>query len=134
MSQKLNWDALGIATSVLCAIHCAVLPLVVVSLPVLGINIVHNASFEFGMIGLAFVIGSYALWHGYRRHHRRLAPWLLFSGGIGFLLAKQVWHQYELWLLPFAVVPIISAHILNFRLSRRRKPASSVRMPLFSRF
>jgi hypothetical protein len=134
MSRKLNWDALGIATSVLCAIHCAVLPLVVVSLPVLGINIVHNASFEFGMIGLAFFIGSYALWHGFRRHHRRRTPWLLFCGGIGFLLAKQVWHPYELLLLPFAVVLIVGAHVLNFRLSRRKKPASPARMPLFSRF
>jgi hypothetical protein len=125
MIQKLNWDALGIATSVLCAIHCVVLPLAVASLPVLGINIVHNAFFEFGMIGLAFVIGVYALRHGFRRHHRRPEPLLLFSGGVGFLLAKQVWHQYELLLLPFAVVLIIWAHVLNFRFSRQVKRISA---------
>jgi hypothetical protein len=129
-----NWDALGITTSVLCAIHCAVLPLAVASLPVLGINIIHNALFEYGMIGLAFIIGTQALWHGWRRHHHRLTPWLLFSGGIGLLLAKQLWHQYELRFLPFAVFLIIAAHILNFRLSRRKKPAPPARMPLISRF
>ena len=117
-SRKINYDALGITTSILCAIHCALLPLVFASLPVLGINIIHNTLFEYGMIGLAFAIGTFALWHGFRRHHRRLTPWLLFSCGIGFLLAKQIWHGYELRLLPFAVLLIISAHILNYRLSR----------------
>jgi hypothetical protein len=117
-SPKINYDAVGIAASLLCAIHCAILPLAVASLPVFGINIIHNAPFEYGMIGLAFVIGTGALWHGFRRHHRRLTPWLLFTGGISLLLAKQLWHQYELGILPFAVLLVIGAHILNYRLSR----------------
>jgi hypothetical protein len=120
--RKINWDALGITTSIACAIHCALLPLVFASLPVLGINIIHNPGFECGMIGLAFGIGTGALLHGFRRHHRRLGPWLLFSGGILLLLAKQVWHQHELRFLPFAVILIVSAHILNFRLSRYSHP------------
>ena len=33
MRLKINWDALGIATSLACAIHCAVLPLLLTSLP-----------------------------------------------------------------------------------------------------
>ena len=43
---KINYDALGIAASVACAIHCAVLPLVITSLPILGINIINNFWFE----------------------------------------------------------------------------------------
>ncbi|HXB92434.1 MAG TPA: MerC domain-containing protein, partial [Puia sp.] len=137
------WDALGISTSIACAIHCAVLPLVTATLPVLGVNIIHNVTFEYGMIALAFVIGLRALLHGYRRFSppargrrstplspsrrsflRRLAesrrmPILLFAGGIAVLLAKQLWRQYELQLLPFAILLIGWAHIANFRLSRR---------------
>ena len=119
MIPKINWDALGITTSILCAIHCAILPLVVASLPVLGVNIVHNPSFEYGMIGLAFIVGTWALAHGFRKHHRQYTPWLLFAGGMLFLIAKQLWHTYEFRLLPFAVILIIVAHILNYRLSRR---------------
>ncbi|HNE92671.1 MAG TPA: MerC domain-containing protein, partial [Chitinophagaceae bacterium] len=52
MAFKINWDALGISTSIACAIHCAVLPLVVTSLPLFGINIIHNLWFEFSMIGI----------------------------------------------------------------------------------
>ncbi|MEI9957599.1 MAG: MerC domain-containing protein, partial [Ferruginibacter sp.] len=66
MKVKLNWDALGITTSIACAIHCALLPIIVTTLPVFGINIVNNMAFEWGMIALAFVVGSYALFHGYQ--------------------------------------------------------------------
>jgi hypothetical protein len=118
MIRKVNWDALGITTSILCAIHCAVLPLAVATLPILGINIVHNVLFEYGMIGLAFLIGTWALWHGFSHHHRRLTPWFLFVGGISLLIAKQIWHSYELRLLPFAVLFIVAAHILNLKWAR----------------
>jgi hypothetical protein len=118
MFSKLNWDALGITASVLCAIHCAVLPLLLSGLPILGINIIHNLYFEYGMIFLAFLIGSRALLHGFRRHHRRIVPLLLFTGGLLLLVAKQIWHDYELRLLPFAVVLIVGAHLLNYRFSR----------------
>ena len=118
MFRKINWDALGITTSLLCAIHCALLPLLVASLPVLGINIIHNQLFEFGMIGLAFLIGTWALWHGFRYHHGRIIPWLLFVTGISLLIAKQVWHSYELAILPFAVVLVVAAHVVNWRWTR----------------
>ncbi len=82
-------------------------------------NLVHSALFEYGMIGLAFLIGTWALWHGFSRHHHRILPWLLFLGGMILLISKQLWHGYELRLLPFAVGFIISAHIVNYRPSRR---------------
>ena len=123
MNLKINWDALGIGASLACAIHCAVLPLVLTSLPLFGINIVNNKAFEYFMIALAFVIGSYALWHGYKRHHHRIMPFFLFTAGMLLLLAKQYWHQYELLILPFAVLFIVSAHIINFRSCRIQEHA-----------
>jgi hypothetical protein len=54
MKHGINWDALGIATSLACAIHCAILPLILSSLPLFGINIVDNIGFEYFMIFLAF--------------------------------------------------------------------------------
>jgi len=129
MFSKINWDVLGITASVLCAIHCAVLPLALASLPILGINIIHNAYFEYGMIFLAFLIGSQALLHGFRRHHRRLLPLLLFTGGMLLLVAKQIWHTYELRFLPFAVVLIVGAHIVNYWLSRPAATAETAEIP-----
>ncbi len=119
-SMKLiSADILGIGASVACAIHCAVLPLFLSGLSIFGVNIIHNFWFETGMIVLAFLIGTLALRHGFNKHHRNPVPFLLFSGGMIFLIAKQYWHNDELLLLPFAVILIISAHIFNFRYTRK---------------
>ena len=119
MSFKINWDALGIATSIACAIHCAVLPLLLTGLPILGTNIIDNEAFEYFMILVAFIIGANALWHGYKRHHHQASPYILFGIGILLLLAKQVWHEWQLWFLIPAVIAIVYAHFRNYQLCRR---------------
>jgi hypothetical protein len=118
MRYKINWDAMGIATSMVCAIHCALLPLFLTSLPLFGINIIHNILFEAGMIGLAFFIGAYSLYHGHKKHHHSWLPMVIFSCGFFFLVLKQFFAEYETWLLIPAVILIISAHLLNFRFCR----------------
>ena len=118
MKPKISADIIGIGTSIACAIHCAILPVFLTGLSVFGVNIIHNFWFETGMILLAGVVGVYSLRHGFTRHHRSPVPFLLFFIGMIFLFAKQYWHVYELILLPFAVILIISAHISNFRFTR----------------
>ena len=118
MKININWDALGIGASLACAIHCALLPLLLSSLPLFGINIIHNIGFEIGMILLALTIGSYSLYHGYKKHHHSLLPLSLFFTGFIFLVCKQFFIQVETWLLIPAVVLIISAHLLNYRSCR----------------
>ncbi len=124
MNIKLNWDALGIGTSILCAIHCALLPVLIGSFPVFGVNIIHNLVFEWSMIALAFAVGSYSLFHGYIKHHRSLLPVLVFSVGFIFLVLKQFFAQYETVFLIIAVLLIISAHFYNYRLCHRSKCSS----------
>ena len=124
MNIKLHWDAMGIATSVACAIHCAVLPVILTSLPIFGINIIHNLFFEWGMIALAFAVGSYSLFHGFVKHHRSYTPLIIFSVGFIFLVLKQFFPEIEYSLLTIAVILIISAHYYNYRLCHRSKCSS----------
>ena len=119
MKLKINLDALGVATSVACAIHCALLPLFISSLPLFGINVIHNKMFELFMIALAFCIGSYSLYHGYRRHHHNLFPVMVFSFGFLFLVLKQFFALYENRLLIPAVLFILSGHFLNYYFCRQ---------------
>ena len=129
MNIKINWDALGIFTSVACAIHCAVLPILISSLPILGINILHNSFFEWGMILLAFIVGVYALSHGVIKHHRSFIPIIVFAAGFCFLMLKQLYPRMEFIFLFFAVVFIVSAHVYNYRLCRRVRCASINHLP-----
>ena len=124
MNTKVNWDMMGMATSVACAIHCALLPVILSSLPVFGINIIHNALFEWGMIGIAFVVGTYSLFHGYIKHHHSLVPVYIFTTGFIFLIFKQFFHSAENWFLLVAVPLIVFAHYHNYRLSNHSKCSS----------
>jgi uncharacterized membrane protein YoaK (UPF0700 family) len=118
MRFKINWDAFGIAASVACAIHCAVLPLILSSLPLFGVNIIENQGFEFIMIALAFVVGVYSLYHGRKKHHHSYYPMLLFAAGISLLFIKSMLHSHSLMLLLPAVTLVVIAHYLNYKLCR----------------
>jgi uncharacterized membrane protein YoaK (UPF0700 family) len=118
MKFKINWDAFGIAASVACAIHCAVLPLLLSSLPLFGINIIENQGFEFIMIALAFIVGVYSLYHGRKKHHHSYYPMLLFAAGIGILFIKSILYSHSLMLLLPAVSLVVIAHYLNYKLCR----------------
>jgi uncharacterized membrane protein YoaK (UPF0700 family) len=118
MKFKINWDAFGIAASVACAIHCAVLPLILSSLPLFGINIIENQGFEFIMIALAFIVGVYSLYHGRKKHHHSFYPMLLFAAGISLLFIKSMLHSHSLMLLLPAVSLVVIAHYLNYKLCR----------------
>jgi hypothetical protein len=117
--MKLNLDGLGITASIACAIHCAVLPLIFTSLPLMGIDLIQDKGFEFSMIGLAFAIGCYALWHGWKRHHHSLLPFALLLGGFFFLVLKEVLRSHLVWMVIPALVLIVTAHYLNYKLCRK---------------
>jgi hypothetical protein len=117
--MKINWDALGVGASLACAIHCAVLPLLFTTVPLFGINIVHNAAFEWFMIGLALLIGIQALWHGFLRHHHSKWPVILLVTGFAFLIAKEWMFGLHLPMVIVAVIFIVSAHYLNYRLCQK---------------
>ena len=114
-NSKINWDVLGVAASLACAIHCALLPLLFTSLPIFGINVIENTVFEIIMVVLAFAIGICSLYHGWKKHHHNLVPIIVFLLGFIFLVLKLFFVEYENWLLVPAVTGIMSAHIMNFR-------------------
>lgn len=124
MNTKINWDRWGMITSVACAIHCALLPLIFSSLPLFGADIIHNVFFEWTMIGLAFFIGIYSLGHGYLKHRVSPIPVFLFTAGFILLVSKEIFGKYEVTLLVPAVAFIITAHYLNYRLCHKAQCSS----------
>lgn len=70
-------DSLGAVAAFLCAVHCALLPFVLVLLPTLGVGLVASREFEFAYVGFATALAFTSLVQGYRRH--RIARALLFA-------------------------------------------------------
>ncbi len=121
MNLRINWEALGIAASVACAIHCAVVPLLITSLPLFGVNLVHNMFIEILLLGSAFVIGFKTLWHGYKKHHHHWATLIPFSAGMILFTINQFVHfPYSsfVFVIP-AATAVVSAHLLNHRLCKK---------------
>lgn len=120
MKRKLNYDKMGIATSILCAIHCTLLPLFISSLSLWGFEILENKAIEYSMIAITFFLGIFSLWHGYRHHHHQRTPLLLFGTGFICLVMNQVLaEQYIFVLIPSAAISIILAHVMNIYYNRR---------------
>jgi len=117
VKHKSGLDSLGMTASALCAIHCAIVPLLITSLPLIGLGFLANPLFEWGMIVFALLIGIYAIGLSYFRTHHKLLPMVLLVGGfliiIGGHLFISGWH--EAIVVPIGGLLIATAHFFNFR-------------------
>ncbi|MDP0491030.1 MAG: MerC domain-containing protein [Verrucomicrobiota bacterium JB023] len=72
-------DRVGVAASVLCAIHCAVSPILLLALPAFGKIWAHPASHI--LVALFVVpLAAFSIWKGYRSH-RKL--WVVAAASLG---------------------------------------------------
>lgn len=113
-------DRIGAIASFLCAIHCALLPLVLAVLPALGLGFLADHRFEHAFIAFASLLALTTLIVGFRRHQRFRAFWFLVPG-IALLLAGIV-VEYDSTLVHAILVAIggtlvATAHVTNLRLS-----------------
>lgn len=121
--RKLNLDTLGIGASLICAVHCALLPLLITALPLLGLEMLENEKLEYGLLAFSFFAGCTALFRGYRHHHHHIRPLLLFSAGFILLLLGHflAMHFWEPLIITAGALLIVAAHLWNLRECRRCK-------------
>ncbi|MDB5007858.1 MAG: hypothetical protein JWP45_2251 [Mucilaginibacter sp.] len=103
--------------SVLCAVHCAVVPFLITSLPLLGLGFLANPWFEWSMILFALFIGFYAIGSSYFRVHHKLLPVCLLIFGFSIIIAGHIFVQNwrEAIIVPVGGLLIATAHFFNFR-------------------
>jgi len=114
-SSKL--DNVGMTASILCAVHCALVPLLITSLPLFGLGFLVNPWFEWGMITLAVFIGFYAIGISYFRAHHRILPAVLLLGGFLLIIVGHVYVKSwrEAIIVPFGGLLIATAHFFNYK-------------------
>ncbi len=103
--------------SILCAIHCAFVPLLLTALPLLGLSFLANPWVEWSMIGFALMIGVYAIGSSYWFTHRKVLPIALMAAGFLTIIAGHLfitdWH--EAIIVPIGGLLIATAHFFNFK-------------------
>src|ERR1700741_5573835 len=99
-SSKL--DKFGMTASTICAIHCAIVPVLITTLPLIGLGFLANPWFEWGMIGLALMLGISSITVAYFKIHHRPLPVILLLVGFG---AIGIGHLFATWAEAI-IVPI----------------------------
>lgn len=115
-------DRIGATASMLCAVHCALLPLVIALLPSLGIAAWLGEGFEEGFVVFATLFGLFTLVTGYRKHRalralRLLVPGLaiLWFGVLYAPLHHSLWPHAFTMTLGGTLVGL--AHLANLKLT-----------------
>lgn len=114
-------DRVGAAGSLLCALHCALLPLVIAALPALGLGGFALIDIDQAFTVFATLLGVTTLGYGFRRH-RAFRAWfalvpglaLIWIGSFGPLHTHSVAHVLTMVAGGLAVA---AAHLVNLRLT-----------------
>lgn len=117
-------DRLGFAASMLCAVHCAVLPFALALVPAFGLRIAGRADIDQAFVVFATLLGLTTIGLGYRRHRRvRAGAWLL--PGLALIWAGSFTPLHDhgwahVLVMTAGGIALATAHGLNLRLSHRR--------------
>ncbi len=114
-------DRLGFAASFACAIHCALLPLLLAALPALGLQLGNWADLDQAFVVFASLLGATTLTLGYRRH-RAFHAWALLAPGLllVWIASFTAWHAHNLGhaaLMTAGGLLLAAAHLINLRLT-----------------
>ena len=115
-------DRIGATGSIVCALHCALLPVAIAVLPSLGIAVWLGDGFEQAFVLFATLLGLFSVVWGYRRHGAIRALGLLLPG-LAVLWAGVLYAPLHHALVPHAVAMTLGgtlvglAHVANLRLN-----------------
>lgn len=110
-------DRLGITATSICALHCILLPVLLPTLSLLGLDYFASHESEHIFLFLTLILGSIALFTGFKKYHRKIYPFYLLALG-GFIY----WHKHSVdeSLQPFMIIVgaflLVAAHVVNLKL------------------
>jgi hypothetical protein len=126
-------DRVGAAASMLCAVHCALLPFVLALLPLIGLEFLAGHAFERIFVACAAALACASLLSAYR-HHRRPHALFLMVPGIG-LLVLGIAVNLDLHIVVHTVcvvtggVLVAGAHVVNLVLAHQHHHATCTHAP-----
>ena len=110
-------DKLGITATSLCALHCILLPVLLPALPLLGLSFLADHIWEHVFLMVTAVLGTIALFSGFKRYHRKLYPFYMLFLGVAIYWQK---HDFSPEVQPFIIFVgaslIVAAHFINLKL------------------
>jgi hypothetical protein len=113
--QKISLDHLGVSTSVLCAFHCAAIPVLFSVGLVNTAHLSHNHVFDIIIVGVGLFIACFSLFKDFKKH-KSILPLLLALVGFLALGVAVLSHELPVLVNVFGGLLVASAHLWNIRL------------------
>lgn len=124
MKERLNSmiDRLGATGSLLCAVHCALTPVLLAAAPSLGLSLWFDGGLERTLVMFVTLVALASLGWSYLRHRALRALGILLPG-LAALWAGLLYAPLHEAVVPHAVVMTFGgtlvglAHLMNLRLN-----------------
>ena len=122
-------DRVGAAASLLCAVHCALLPFVLALLPLIGLEFLAGHVFERVFVACAATLACLSLLVAYRRHRKPQALYLMVPGIVLLVLGISIDLDVHVTMHTASVVTggvlVACAHVTNLVLAHRHTATCS---------
>lgn len=110
----------------LCAVHCALLPLLFGILPALGLAFLADHAYEQIFVSFAIVLASISLLHGLRKHGSYRALLILVPGilllVVGMLIGADHSNPWHATVVSIGGTLVALSHVINMRLTHVHSP------------
>ncbi|MBP6410607.1 MAG: MerC domain-containing protein [Pseudarcicella sp.] len=109
-------EKIGFILSILCAVHCLVMPFLIVMLPLLGKTFIADHENELVFVGLSMLLAGVLLFKDFLRHKKNL-PLILLLVALLLKVAELFIHNpsYELFASISSGVLIAVAYYFNWK-------------------
>ena len=119
----LEWiDRTGIALSLACGVHCALVPFVIGAAALLPVQWLVSESTELWLLAGSVAIALSSLLSSYWLKHRRKRCLVFLVPGLavlGLVLFGSISEQLEPWVVVGGAASITVGHLVNIRLCRQ---------------
>ncbi len=114
---SLQLDAFGFFASLLCAVHCALLPLFLVLLPVARLDFLFDPAVELILVSGSLILAALSISGSYQKHGRISVPLAMLVGFASIFFGIFVASSIEIEILCTSLGGVLVAlgHYLNWR-------------------
>jgi hypothetical protein len=120
MQARVIMDKIGMAASSICAVHCALAPVLITLAPLVGLGFIFEEKFETTVILCTCGIAFLSLVWGFYKNHRKFEPFYLLILGAALIYLAQVSWVPEIFPEPFLMflggLSIALSHYINLKL------------------
>ena len=77
----------------LCALHCTVMPFVLIAFPILSLSLFVSETFEWVFLSLSLLLGLTSLCFGYKKH-KSFKAFPMLATGLVLIVIGRIMHQH----------------------------------------